>query len=84
MTVVYELWRQDDNGVRYLVGVFGNRGTAEQSLARLTRTPHKQTYWIAPSPPAGSVPAVCQSPDNQEAKKAFIKPNLGITEGEGK
>jgi hypothetical protein len=45
--VRYELWRQDDNGNRFLVGSFPRRDAAEQRLAELTRCPHKQTYWIA-------------------------------------
>lgn len=43
---LYELWRQDDNGNRFLVGTYGERAAAERRLAELTRTPHKQTYWI--------------------------------------
>ncbi len=41
-----ELWRQDDNGNRFLVGVFSDRTAAEQRMAELMRTPHKQSYWI--------------------------------------
>jgi hypothetical protein len=48
--VTYELWRQDDNGNRFLIGVFTDRGVAERQLAELTRNPHKQTYWIAERP----------------------------------
>ncbi len=44
--MTYELWRQDDNGNRFLVETFGDRATAEQRLAELTRIPHKQTYWL--------------------------------------
>ena len=42
----FELWRQDDNGNRFLVGTFADRAVAEERLAELTRTVHKQTYWI--------------------------------------
>jgi hypothetical protein len=42
----FELWRQDDNGNRFLVGAFIDRAEAEKRLAELTRNPHKQTYWI--------------------------------------
>lgn len=41
-----ELWRQDDNGNRFLIGVYSDRASAEQKLAELTRTQHKQSYWI--------------------------------------
>lgn len=42
----FELWRQDDNGNRFLVGSYPDRSAAEERLAELTRTPHRQTYWI--------------------------------------
>ncbi len=46
----FELWRQDDNGNRFLVGRFADRAAAEVRLAELTRSPHKQTYWITEQP----------------------------------
>ena len=48
MTV--DLWRQDDNGNRFLVGAFPDRAVAEARLAELTQVPHKQTYWITEQP----------------------------------
>lgn len=55
MTVL--LWRQDDNGNRFLVGSFADREAAEARLAELTRVPHKQTYWLSEEPPtAGLTP----------------------------
>ncbi len=45
------LWRQDDHGNRFLVGSFPNRIAAEARLAELTRSPHKQTYWLSEEPP---------------------------------
>ena len=42
----YELWRQDDNGNRFLIGCYANRSAAEEHLAGLTRVRHKQVYWI--------------------------------------
>jgi hypothetical protein len=44
--VIFELWRQDDNGNRFLVGAFPDRSGAEKRLEELTRNPHKQTFWI--------------------------------------
>jgi hypothetical protein len=41
-----ELWRQDDNGNRFLVGTFAVRAEAEARLYALTRRMHKQIYWI--------------------------------------
>jgi hypothetical protein len=49
--VTFELWRQDDNGNRFLVGVFTDRAGAELRLAEFNRNPHKQTYWITEKPP---------------------------------
>lgn len=43
----FDLWRQDDNGNRFLVGTYPARETAETRLTELTRCLHKQTYWIA-------------------------------------
>jgi len=43
----FELWRQDDNGNRFLVGSFPERSAAEERLVELSRVPHKQTYWIS-------------------------------------
>lgn len=48
--MTFELWRLDDNGNRFLVGIFTDRAAAEQRLAELTRVPHKQTYWITENP----------------------------------
>lgn len=47
----WQLWRQDDHGTRYLVGEFREKGHAEERLAELTRSLHKQTYWIGTPPP---------------------------------
>lgn len=46
----FELWRQDDNGQRFLVGRYRNLDEAESRLAELTRVQHKQTYWISKTP----------------------------------
>ena len=43
---MFEIWRQDDNGNRFLVGLFTERAGAELRLAELTRNLHKQTFWI--------------------------------------
>ena len=42
----FELWRQDDNGNRFLVASFPDRGIAEERLNELARALHKQIYWI--------------------------------------
>ena len=43
----YELWRQDDNGNRFLLGIHDNLESAEKRMAELSRYPHKQMYWIS-------------------------------------
>ncbi len=52
--VSFALWRQDDNGNRFLVGCWPDRAAAEARMAELTRAPHKQTYWISGVP--GTIP----------------------------
>jgi hypothetical protein len=52
----YELWRQDDNGRRFVVGRYLSRDEAERRLVELTRVPHRQIYWIvADREPPGEV-----------------------------
>jgi len=46
-SMTWQLWRQDDNGNRFLVAVYPTRELAELRLAELTRGKHKQTYWIS-------------------------------------
>jgi len=46
--MLYDLWRQDDNGQRFLVATYPDREGAKRRMAELTRSPHKQTYWITP------------------------------------
>ena len=45
--MIFELWRQDDNGNSFLIGSFNERSAAEARLAELIRCQHKQTYWIS-------------------------------------
>ena len=42
----WELWRQDDNGVRVLIAGFEDQEAASEALARFESRHHKQTYWI--------------------------------------
>jgi len=46
----FKLWRQDDNGNHFLIGVFTDRAAAGKRLSELTQNPHKQIYWIAEEP----------------------------------
>ena len=46
MRLRFELWRQDDNGNRFLISVFNDRAAAGKRLAELTQNFHKQIYWI--------------------------------------
>lgn len=44
--MTFELWRQDDNGQRFLIGRYADLDEARRRLAELTRSQHKQMYWI--------------------------------------
>lgn len=44
---IYRLWRQDDNGNRFLIGTFRDRRSAEERLNELQRGFHKQMFWIS-------------------------------------
>lgn len=57
--MTWELWRQDDNGQRFLVERFASQAEAEAKLAQLAGGGHRQIYWIEPA--AHSVPP---RPDN--------------------
>ncbi len=43
------VWRQDDNGNRFVVARRGSRAEAEGIAAELEARGHKQTYWVAPA-----------------------------------
>jgi len=45
--MTWQLWRQDDNGNRFLVGDFAIRELAERRMAELALGRHKQIYWIS-------------------------------------
>jgi hypothetical protein len=46
--VRWEVWRQDDNGNRYLVSAHADEPAARLRLADLeSGVVHKQTYWIS-------------------------------------
>jgi hypothetical protein len=55
----FELWRQDDNGRRFLVGRFSALDEAERRRAELACGGHKQIYWISEhdGPPTRKEPA---------------------------
>ncbi|WP_207062366.1 SPOR domain-containing protein [Motiliproteus sp. SC1-56] len=46
MTPPYCLYRQDDNGNRFLVARFERRRSAQARLQQLAAGGHKQLYWI--------------------------------------
>lgn len=47
LRIAWELWRQDDNGSRFLVGRYEEKSEAEEKMAELSRALHKQIYWIS-------------------------------------
>ena len=64
----FELWRQDDNGNRFLVERFPDRGRAEERLSELTRSLHKQTWWINELSEEEPVCALCGQPVSAEER----------------
>jgi hypothetical protein len=42
------VWRQDDNGNRYIVARKPSRAEADELAATLEARGHKQLYWVAP------------------------------------
>jgi hypothetical protein len=44
----WEVWRQDDNGNRYLVSTHADEPAARRRLADMeSGVLHKQTYWVS-------------------------------------
>lgn len=48
--MMWQVWRQDDNGNRFLVGSYPTRELAQARMDELSRSPHRQTYWISEKP----------------------------------
>jgi hypothetical protein len=46
----YALFREDDNGARFLIAHFDTREEAENRAAELAQGGHKQHYFIEPAP----------------------------------
>jgi len=77
----WQLWRQDDNGNRFLVGDFTDRNTAEQRLTELTQSQHKQTCWLSESvagpetgdSPPPSAPPTALQPDSRHVKNVYLR-----------
>lgn len=44
----WALWRQDDNGNRFLVSLSLTRSGARQDQESYERLGHKQCYWVEP------------------------------------
>ena len=49
----WELWRQDDNGNRFVIGRFDTANAADAEQRRFEALGHKQTYWVQPSADRG-------------------------------
>lgn len=43
---LFLLWRQDDNGNRFLVAAYITKIEADERLKELSRHTHRQIYWI--------------------------------------
>lgn len=61
--MMWEIWRQDDNGNRFLVDRFPSRQLARDKIEQLTRSPHKQFYWLIAT---GSDACQAVSPPKEE------------------
>jgi hypothetical protein len=42
----YEVWRQDDNGGKFLIEITHSKADAKKIVQKYELIPHKQTYWI--------------------------------------
>jgi hypothetical protein len=42
----YEVWRQDDNGGKFLIEIAHSKADAKKIVRKYELIPHKQTYWI--------------------------------------
>jgi len=77
----WQLWRQDDNGMRFLVGDFADRRAAEQRLAELTQCQHKQTFWLSESnagqatinPETPSAPRTAPGTNSKHVKNVYLR-----------
>lgn len=43
----WTVWRQDDNGNRFVVAHHSDRSAADSQAAEMEARGHKQTYWVA-------------------------------------
>ncbi len=48
-TVRWALWRLDDNGNRFLMACFADRGRAEAAARAYAGRGHKQMYYVEPA-----------------------------------
>ena len=47
VSAVFEVWRQDDNGNRYLMTTHPDRAAAKAAVAEIEAgVPHKQLYFV--------------------------------------
>lgn len=86
----FEVWRQDDNGNKFLVDKHESREAAEASVKTLTERGHKQTYWVqeplektaetpAVETPAAEVEEATQAETQQVHAEQDIDPVCGMT-----
>jgi hypothetical protein len=61
----WELWRQDDNGNRFVIGRFDTAEAAEAEQRRFEALGHKQTYWVQPAAPGGEVRGAGSAHENR-------------------
>lgn len=59
----FEVWRQDDNGNRYLISTHAERAAAEAVVAEMeSGVQHKQLYFVVERPADGPVLNIADQP----------------------
>lgn len=79
----FEVWRQDDNGNKFLVDKHETHEAAEASVKTLTDRGHKQTYWVETpgekSAPVEKSAETHQAETHAEVREEHVDPVCGMT-----
>lgn len=67
------LWRQDDNGNRFLVARFAVEAEAAAEQARFEALGHKQTYWVEREAGSEAVDVDADDPERVRTRADFIR-----------
>lgn len=69
----WALWRQDDNGNRFLVARFAAEAAAAAEQARFEALGHKQTYWVERDAASEAVDVDADDPERVRTRADFIR-----------